>query len=154
MDNCILNERKDAISKGKTTLGIELGSTRIKAVLMDEEYNAIATGKHDWENRYIDNIWTYTLEDIWEGVQGSYRDLAEEVKRQYGITLTTIGAIGFSAMMHGYMAFDKEGKLLVPFRTWRNTITGPASDKLTELFQYNIPQRWSIAHLYQAILNK
>jgi sugar (pentulose or hexulose) kinase len=154
MDSNLISKRKDAIIKGHTTLGIELGSTRIKAVLMDEEYNAIAIGKHDWENRYIDNIWTYTLEDIWEGVQGSYRDLTEEVQKLYGVTITTLGAIGFSAMMHGYMAFDKEGNLLVPFRTWRNTITGPASDKLTELFQYNIPQRWSIAHLYQAILNK
>ena len=154
MDNGLFNMRKDAITNGRTTLGIELGSTRIKAVLMDEEYNAIAIGKHDWENRYIDNIWTYTLEDIWEGVQGSYRDLADEVMKKYGVTITTIGAIGFSAMMHGYMAFDKEGSLLVPFRTWRNTITGPAADKLTDIFQYNIPQRWSITHLYRAILNK
>lgn len=154
MDNSLVSMRIDAITTGRTTLGIELGSTRIKAVLMDEEYTAIAIGKHDWENRFIDNVWTYTLEDIWEGVQGSYRDLAEEVKKQYGVTITTIGAIGFSAMMHGYMAFDKSGDILVPFRTWRNTITGPASDKLTDLFQYNIPQRWSIAHLYQAILNK
>ncbi|TAH65522.1 MAG: ATPase [Anaerolineaceae bacterium] len=148
-----MNKRLKAITGGRTTLGIELGSTRIKAVLMDEEYTAIATGKHDWENRYIDNVWTYTLEDIWEGVQGSYWELKENVEKEYGVTITTIGAIGFSAMMHGYMAFNKEGELLVPFRTWRNTITGPASDKLTELFQYNIPQRWSIAHLYQAILN-
>lgn len=154
MDIDLISRRKAAINEGRTTLGIELGSTRIKAVLMDEEYNAIATGKYDWENRYIDNIWTYTLEDIWQGVQGSYSDLADDVMRQYGVTINTIGAIGFSAMMHGYMPFDKEGNLLVPFRTWRNTITGPASDKLTELFQYNIPQRWSIAHLYQAILNK
>ena len=153
MENSVLEKRRKAISEGRTTLGIELGSTRIKAVLMDEEYEAIATGKHDWENRYIDNIWTYTLEDIWEGVQASYRNLKEEVESKYGITLSTIGAIGFSAMMHGYMVFNKNGDLLVPFRTWRNTITGPASDKLTELFQYNIPQRWSIAHLYQAILN-
>jgi sugar (pentulose or hexulose) kinase len=153
MDSSLISVRKEAIIKGRTTLGIELGSTRIKAVLMDEEYKAIATGKYDWENRYIDNVWTYTLEDIWEGVRGSYLDLSEEVKRLYGITITTIGAIGFSAMMHGYMAFNKQGGLLVPFRTWRNTITGKASDKLTDLFQYNIPQRWSIAHLYQAILN-
>lgn len=150
----IINKRKEAIINGKTTLGIELGSTRIKAVLMGEDYAPIATGEHDWENRYVDNIWTYTLEDIWEGVQGSYKNLAEKVKKQYGVTITTIGAIGFSAMMHGYMAFNKAGDILVPFRTWRNTITGPASDKLTDLFQYNIPQRWSIAHLYQAILNK
>ena len=154
MDSKILNERKEAILGGKTALGIELGSTRIKAVLIDENYEPIAIGKYDWENRYVDNIWTYTLDDIWQGIQGSYRDLAANVKEQYGVTITNIGAVGISAMMHGYMAFNKEGELLVPFRTWRNTITGPASDKLTELFQYNIPQRWSIAHLYQAILNK
>lgn len=154
MDSNIIDSRKEAIINGKTTLGIELGSTRIKAVLMDENFVPVAIGQHDWENRYIDNIWTYTLEDIWEGMQGSYRDLAENVKRQYGVAITSIGAIGISAMMHGYMAFDKDGEILVPFRTWRNTITGPASDKLTDLFQYNIPQRWSIAHLYQAILNK
>ena len=148
------NLRIEAINSGRTTLGIELGSTRIKAVLMDENYMPLAIGKHDWENRYIDNIWTYTLEDIWEGVQGSYRDLADEVEKQYGVTISNIGAIGISSMMHGYMAFNKAGELLVPFRTWRNTITGPASDKLTELFNFNIPQRWSIAHLYQAILNK
>ena len=153
MDKNLINKAREAIISGKTSLGIELGSTRIKAVLMDSDYQAIAIGHHDWENRYIDNIWTYTLEDIWEGVQGSYRHLAQEVERQYGVAITNIGAIGFSAMMHGYMAFNKEGDILVPFRTWRNTITGPASKKLTDLFQYNIPQRWSIAHLYQAILN-
>ncbi|NLJ97445.1 MAG: FGGY-family carbohydrate kinase [Clostridiales bacterium] len=154
MGNSNIDVIKDAIISGRTSLGIELGSTRIKAVLMDEHFDPIAIGKHDWENRYIDNIWTYTLDDIWEGVQGSYRDLSNEVKSKYGVTITTIGAIGFSAMMHGYMVFNKAGELLVPFRTWRNTITGPAADKLTDLFQYNIPQRWSIAHLYQAILNK
>ena len=154
MESSTINNIKEAIITGKTTLGIELGSTRIKAVLMGEDFNPIAIGKHDWENRYVDNIWTYTLDDIWEGVRGSYSDLAEEVKKQYGVTINTIGAIGFSAMMHGYMVFNKAGDILVPFRTWRNTITGPASDKLTDLFQYNIPQRWSIAHLYQAILNK
>lgn len=154
MDNRLLNKRKEDIQNGRTSLGIELGSTRIKAVLIGEEHTPIAIGKHDWENRYIDNIWTYTLEDIWKGVQESYQDLAKEVKKQYGVTITAIGAIGFSAMMHGYMAFNKAGEILVPFRTWRNTITGPASEKLTELFQYHIPQRWSIAHLYQAILNQ
>lgn len=154
MENRVVIKRKEAIVSGKITLGIELGSTRIKAVLMDEEYTVIATGKHDWENRYVDSIWTYTLEDIWEGIRGSYGDLAEEVNRMYGVNITTIGAIGFSAMMHGYMAFNKSGDILVPFRTWRNTITGPASDKLTDVFKFNIPQRWSIAHLYQAILNK
>src|SRR5690606_14816043 len=110
-------------------------------------------GSYDWENKYIDNIWTYSLEEIWQGIQGSYLDMAKEVKRLYGVDLTNIGAIGISAMMHGYMVFDKDGKLLVPFRTWRNTITGVAAKELTQLFQHNIPQRWSIAHLYQAILN-
>lgn len=143
-----------SIREGKTALGIELGSTRIKAVLVDEDHNPIASGSHDWENKYENGIWTYSISDIWKGVQDSYQKMAEEVKETYGETLTTIGAICFSAMMHGYMAFDKEGEILVPFRTWRNTITQEASNVLTELFSYHIPQRWSIAHLYQAILNK
>ncbi|WP_313183268.1 xylulokinase [Lacrimispora sp.] len=143
-----------AIREGRTALGIELGSTRIKAVLVDEEHNPIASGSYDWENQYIDGVWTYSIPDIWEGVRESYKNMAEEVKERYGETLTTIGAICFSAMMHGYMAFDKEGELLVPFRTWRNTMTEVASEKLTELFSFQIPQRWSIAHLYQAILNQ
>ena len=142
----------EAIRNGKTYLGIELGSTRIKAVLIGEDYTPIASGSHEWENKLVDNIWTYSLEDVWTGIQDCYRDLANNVKELYQEELTTVGAMGISAMMHGYMVFDKEGQLLVPFRTWRNTITGEASDKLTELFQYNIPQRWSIAHLYQAIL--
>lgn len=146
-------EFKDAILMGKTTLGIELGSTRIKAVLVNEENEPIASGSHDWENQYVDNIWTYHLDDIWKGVQDSYTQMANDVKTKYGVELTTIGAIGFSAMMHGYMAFDEKEELLVPFRTWRNTITGPASEELTKVFQYQIPLRWSIAHLYQAILN-
>lgn len=144
---------REAIENGKTALGIEFGSTRIKAVLVGEDNAPIASGSHDWENRLENNIWTYRLEDIWTGLQDSYAKMAEDVRQKYDVTLTTIGAIGFSAMMHGYMAFDKEDNLLVPFRTWRNTITGEASRKLTELFSYNIPQRWSIAHLYQAILN-
>ena len=138
---------REEIVSGKTSLGIELGSTRIKAVLIGENHKPIATGSHDWENRYIDHIWTYTLEDIWTGIQDCYKNMAEDVEHTYGVPLTNIGSIGFSAMMHGYMVFDKAGELLVPFRTWRNTITGQASEKLTELFQYNIPQRWSIAHL-------
>ena len=141
------------IENGRAVLGIELGSTRIKAVLIDEDHNPIAVGDHEWENRLDDGIWTYTLDDIWEGLKDSYQNLAANVKEKYGVTLTKVGAMGFSAMMHGYMAFDKEGNLLVPFRTWRNSTTGPAAEALTELFQYNIPQRWSIAHLYQAILN-
>lgn len=145
---------KDTILSGRTVLGIELGSTRIKAVLVGEDNTPIASGSYDWENQYVDNIWTYSLDDIWKGVQGSYRAMAENVKRQYGVSLQSIGAIGFSGMMHGYMAFGEGGELLVPFRTWRNNITGQASGELSELFDFHIPQRWSIAHLYQAILNE
>jgi sugar (pentulose or hexulose) kinase len=148
------NDTQKAIESGKTALGIEFGSTRIKAVLIGEDHAPIASGSHEWENRYENGIWTYSLEDIWTGLQESYRKLSNEVFEKYNTPLKTIGAIGFSAMMHGYMAFDKDGKLLVPFRTWRNTMTGQAAEKLTDLFQFNIPQRWSIAHLYQAILNK
>lgn len=145
---------KQAILDGRTALGIEFGSTRIKAVLIDDAHRPIASGSHDWENRYENNIWTYSLEDIWGGLQDSYAKLAQDVQNQYGIPLQTVGAIGFSAMMHGYLAFNQEGELLVPFRTWRNNITGQAADELTELFSFHIPQRWSIAHLYQAILNE
>ncbi len=141
------------IREGKTALGMELGSTRIKAVLIGEDHAPVASGSHDWENHLEDGIWTYSLEEIWEGVQDAYKKLAQDVKEQYGETLSVIGCIGISAMMHGYMVFDKEGRILVPFRTWRNTITEEAAEKLTELFSYPIPQRWSIAHLYQAILN-
>ena len=142
------------IADGKTALGIEFGSTRIKVVLIDKDHHPIASGSHDWENRLENNIWTYTLEDIWSGLQDSYQNLVNDVKEKYDITLTKVGSIGFSAMMHGYMAFDKDGELLVPFRTWRNTMTEEASEKLTEAFSYHIPQRWSIAHLYQAILKE
>ena len=148
------NDTQKAIESGKTVLGIEFGSTRIKAVLIGEDHTPIASGSYEWENRYENGIWTYSLEDVWTGLQESYRKLSKEVFEKYNTPLQTIGAIGFSAMMHGYMAFDKDGNLLVPFRTWRNTMTGQASEKLTDLFQFNIPQRWSIAHLYQAILNK
>ena len=148
------NDTQKAIESGKTALGIEFGSTRIKAVLIGEDHMPIASGSHEWENRYEHGIWTYSLEDVWAGLQDSYQKLSSEVLEKYDIPLTTIGVIGFSAMMHGYMAFDKDENLLVPFRTWRNTITGQAAEQLTELFQFNIPQRWSIAHLYQAILNK
>ncbi len=144
---------KQAILDAKTALGIEFGSTRIKAVLVDEQNNPIASGAHDWENRFVDNIWTYTLEDIWTGLQDAYAKMAADVMAQYDVELTNIGAIGFSAMMHGYMVFNEKDELLVPFRTWRNTITGQASEELTKLFDYHIPQRWSIAHLYQAVLN-
>ena len=145
---------KDIIESGKTALGIEFGSTKIKAVLIDENNNLIATSGHKWENKYENGVWTYSLDDIWTGLQDCYSKLAATVKEKYDAEITKIGAMGFSAMMHGYMAFDKDDTLLVPFRTWRNTITSEASDKLTEVFDFNIPQRWSIAHLYQAILNK
>jgi sugar (pentulose or hexulose) kinase len=143
-----------AMESGKTALGIEFGSTRIKAVLIGEDHRPIASGSHEWENRHENGIWTYRLEDVWTGLQDSYRKLSDEVFEKHNTRLQTIGAIGFSAMMHGYMPFEKDGTLLVPFRTWRNTITGQAAEKLTDLFQFNIPQRWSIAHLYQAILNR
>lgn len=145
---------QEVITEGRTSLGIEFGSTRIKAVLIGEDNFTLAGGSHDWENRLENGNWTYTLTDIWEGLQDCYAQLKKDVYDKYGVTLKKVGAIGFSAMMHGYMAFDKEEVLLVPFRTWRNTITGEASAKLTQEFDYPIPQRWSIAHLYQAILNK
>ena len=148
-----MEQIKNAIQNGKTVLGIELGSTRIKAVLIDENNNPIASGSYEWENRLENGIWTYSLEDVWTGIQTSYKNMADDVKNQYGEELTKIGAIGFSAMMHGYMAFDENKELLVPFRTWRNSITGKAAAELTNLFDFNIPERWSIAHLYQAILN-
>jgi len=147
-------EIEKIIKNGHTALGIELGSTRIKAVLIGDDHISIASGYHEWENRYENNIWTYTLEDIWSGIQDCYQNLKMDVENKYGVKLTQIGSIGFSAMMHGYMAFDKKDDLLVPFRTWRNTSTGEAADKLTSKFSFNIPQRWSVAHLYQAILNK
>jgi len=147
------NDIRNAIEAGQTALGIEFGSTRIKAVLIGAGHAPIASGSHEWENRYENGVWTYSLEDVWSGLQASYRDLKHAVQTQYGVSLRTVGAIGFSGMMHGYVAVDKDANLLVPFRTWRNTITGQAAEKLTELFQFNIPQRWSIAHLYQAILN-
>ena len=148
------NAVKSVIEAGRAVLGIEFGSTRIKAVLVGEDNTPIASGSYDWENDYVDGIWTYSLDKIHKGLQDCYAGLLEDVKAQYGVGITKLGAIGFSAMMHGYMAFDKDGKLLVPFRTWRNTITEQASEKLTKLFDYHIPQRWSIAHLYQAILNQ
>ena len=141
------------IRAGETSLGIEFGSTRIKAVLVGKEHAPIASGSYEWENQLVDSIWTYSLEDIWKGLQPSYQELAKDVKEQYGEILTKIGSMGFSAMMHGYMPFDEEDNLLVPFRTWRNTITQEASEALTKVFNFHVPQRWSIAHLYQAILN-
>ena len=142
------------INSGKTILGIEMGSTRIKAVLIDQNNIPIATGGFTWENTLIDGIWTYSLEEVWEGLKSSYLSLINDIKEKYNVKLTKVKAIGISAMMHGYLVFDKDGNLLTPFRTWRNNLTGTASTELTNLFAYPIPQRWSIAHLYQSILNK
>lgn len=147
-------DAKNLIAEGKSYLGIEFGSTRIKGVVIDECGTVLATGGHSWENRLDNGIWTYTLDDIWGGLQDCYSDLLKDIKDKYGVVPTKFASIGFSAMMHGYLAFDKSGKLLVPFRTWRNTITEEAASALTKEFGFNIPQRWSIAHLYQAILNK
>lgn len=149
-----LEANKSTVVNGKAVLGIELGSTRIKAVLVNEKNQPIASGSHEWENQLVNNIWTYSEEAIWAGIQDSYQDMVRDVKEKYGVPVKKMAAIGFSAMMHGYMPFNAEGELLVPFRTWRNTMTEKASEELTELFQYHIPQRWSIAHLYQAMLNQ
>ena len=143
----------EKIRAGKTSLGIEFGSTRIKAVLIDDTYVTIATGDYGWASHLEDGLWSYSQKEIWTGLQTAYAALAEDVENAYGEKLTRVGRIGFSAMMHGYLAFDKDGELLVPFRTWQNTNTFEAHEKLSELFQYNIPERWSIAHLYQAVLN-
>ena len=147
------DEIRKTIEEKKAVLGIELGSTRIKAILIDEDKSPVASGSYDWENKYVNHIWTYDMDEIWKGLRGCYADLVQNVLGEYGVQLTGFAAIGISAMMHGYLAFDEQDELLVPFRTWRNTITGEASAKLSELFEYHIPQRWSIAHLYQAILN-
>ncbi|MEM5768170.1 MAG: FGGY-family carbohydrate kinase, partial [Bacillota bacterium] len=136
----------------RTYLGIEFGSTRIKAVLTDDAGSVIASGNHEWKNRLENGVWTYSLEDIRQGLQSCYKSLSDNVKEKYGVPLKTVGAIGVSGMMHGYMPFDAGGDLLTGFRTWRNTITAEAAEKLTALFDFNIPQRWSIAHLYQAML--
>lgn len=145
---------QDAIRVGKTALGIELGSTRIKAVLIGEDRHVLANGSFSWENRLENDLWTYHLDDAVRGLQESFADLAADVQNKYGVELTTIGAIGISGMMHGYLALDKEDKQLAPFLTWRNTNTPDAANELTELFQFNVPLRWSISQLYQAILNK
>ena len=143
----------EKIRAGKTSLGIEFGSTRIKAVLIDDAYHTIAAGDYEWASHLEDGLWSYTQEEIWKGLQTAYARMAGDVETAYGERLTHVGHIGFSAMMHGYLAFDKSGELLVPFRTWQNTNTHEAHEKLSELFQYNIPERWSVAHLYQAVLN-
>ena len=143
-----------ALADGDTALGLELGSTNIKAVLVDSEAKVIAEGSYGWENQLVEGIWTYSLDEVWRGIRGCYADLAAQVQEKYGVKLTKLGSFGVSAMMHGYLAFDEKGGQLAQFRTWRNNITGVAAEKLTELFGFNIPQRWSIAHLYQAILNE
>jgi sugar (pentulose or hexulose) kinase len=143
-----------AITAGRTALGIELGSTRIKAVLIGPDHAPLAVGDHDWENQLVDRLWTYSLDDVWAGVQHSVSALAEDVRRRHGVELTGVGALGVSAMMHGYLAFDADGGLLAPFRTWRNTNTGRAAERLSAEFGCNIPHRWSVAHLYQAILDR
>lgn len=153
MPDAITTTAIAAITTHATSLGIELGSTRIKAVLIGPDRQPLATGGHAWENRFVDGVWTYDLADVWDGVRACYADLAVDVLRRHGLPLTGFGAIGVSAMMHGYLAFDAAGELLTPFRTWRNTSTGRASDELTELFGQHIPQRWSVAHLHQALLD-
>lgn len=150
----IVMSKQKNICFEKTSLGIELGSTRIKSVLIDENFQTLASGSFEWENQFVDGIWTYSLEAVWQGIQASYREMAAQVQEKYQVPLEKVGAIGFSAMMHGYLAFDAQNELLVPFRTWRNAMTEEAENELTALFSYNIPQRWSIAHLYQAILNQ
>src|SRR5215212_4122070 len=143
-----------AIMAGRTSLGIEFGSTRIKAVLIGPDHAPIATGSHAWENQFVNRLWTYPLEDVWSGLQSCYAALADDVTERYGVELGRVGALGISAMMHGYLAFDSTGELLTPFRTWRNTNTGRAAELLSARFKHNIPHRWSVAHLYQAILDE
>ena len=144
---------KETIQQGKAILGIEFGSTRIKAVLIDGENKPIAQGSHEWENQLVDGLWTYSTEAIWYGLQDCYADLRKNVLAEYDIEIEELAAIGISAMMHGYMAFNDQQNILVPFRTWRNTNTAKAAAELSELFVYNIPLRWSISHIYQAILD-
>lgn len=144
---------RDAISAGETTLGIELGSTRIKACLITSDGTPVASGSHAWENQFVDRTWTYSLDAVWSGLQEAYATLLADTQERYGVQPTTFRALGVSAMMHGYLAFDEAGELLVPFRTWRNTSTERAATELTELLGHNIPLRWSIAHLYQAVLD-
>jgi sugar (pentulose or hexulose) kinase len=148
-----MNAKKQAIEQGRTALGIELGSTRIKAVLIGEDHEPMATGGYEWENRLENGVWTYHLDDVWEGLRAAYGRLADDVKASCGVPLKTVGAIGISAMMHGYLVFDADGRQLVPFRTWRNTSTERAAVILTRELGFNIPLRWSSAHFYQAILN-
>ena len=147
-------DAKKTIESGKAILGIEFGSTRIKAILVDQDHKPIAQGDHEWENRLENGLWTYSLDDIWSGLQACYSELRKDVRHHYGVELENLAAIGISAMMHGYLAFDAAERLLVPFRTWRNTNTGPAAEKLSEVFNFNMPLRWSLSHLYQCILDE
>lgn len=149
----VMNNISEIIAQGKTAIGMEFGSTRIKAVLIDSAANPLASGSFDWENSYKNGIWTYSLSEVKEGMQTAFANLKADTEKKYGVKLTTAGALGISGMMHGYLAFDKDGNQLAEFRTWRNTITAEAAEKLSALFDFNIPQRWSIAHLYQAMLN-
>lgn len=155
MGGCSVENKvvQNNIKTGKTVLGIELGSTRIKGVLLDVNNEILASGGHDWENRLEDGVWTYHIDEVWSGIQNCFADLKKNVKDAYDVELETIGAIGISAMMHGYLVFNEKDELLVPFRTWRNTMTEPATVELMELLDHQIPQRWSIAHLYQSILD-
>ena len=153
VDQDAASDIRAAITEGRTALGIELGSTRIKACLIGPDHAPVASGSHEWENQLVDRLWTYSLDAVWAGLQDCYAQLVADVEQRYGVRPTTFGAVGVSAMMHGYLPFDADDELLVPFRTWRNTSTGPAAAELSELFGYNIPLRWSIAHLYQAILD-
>ncbi|MDR1237499.1 MAG: FGGY-family carbohydrate kinase [Propionibacteriaceae bacterium] len=149
-----MTSQQEVIAAGRSVLGIEFGSTRIKAALIGPDSELLATGSHDWENQFSERLWTYPLEAVWDGLRDCYAKLAQDVQRRYGVRLIRVGAIGISAMMHGYLAFDAAGQLLVPFRTWRNTNTAQAAEELSELFGYNIPLRWSIAHLYQAMIDQ
>ena len=146
-------DAKSTIMQGRAVLGIEFGSTRIKAVLVDADNKPIAQGAHEWENQLVDGLWTYSTEAIWYGLQDCYANLRKDVLAKFDVEIESLAAVGVSAMMHGYMPFDKDGEILVPFRTWRNTNTGEAAAALSKLFNFNIPLRWSISHLYQAILN-
>lgn len=147
-------EPRAAITQGATALGIELGSTRIKACLVARDGTVLASGSHDWENQLVDRVWTYSLDAVWTGLRECYAALLADAEQRHGVRPTTFGALGVSAMMHGYLAFDSGGELLTPFRTWRNTTTGRAATELTELLGHNIPLRWSVAHLYQAVLDE
>ena len=137
----------------KKILGIELGSTRIKSVLIDENARVLAQGSHEWTNQLVDGLWSYSLEEVWSGLQHSFAILSADYSTKHGGNLTNVDSIGISAMMHGYLALDKDGNLLVPFRTWRNTNTATAAKELSELLQFNLPMRWSVAHFYQAVIN-